>query len=121
MFEMSDEGKIHAVIEEMKQLTLTAQVLMFAQQNVEVYRQFITGELPEDKRSLVDNPEYIEKLSLAIKAINEIIGNILAFCHNMGLILDTQFLEKLPESPEEFAAYGQMVEDKIKKVNEVNE
>jgi len=112
---MSDELKVQIVKNEVKNFMTAVKMLLTVRAPIEGQRQYLTGELPESFHEVVASDEFTEIYSNAVKAMNEIIDNLVLYTDNIAGIFNMPFSETLPKTAEELSKMTQELYDEIKK------
>jgi hypothetical protein len=100
--QLSDEIKLAIIKEELLNLIDIVKVLFTVNTTLEVHRQELTGEIPEQFKSLIESDIYKQSVPLAINASNELLNNLVVFTNNLAGIFDINFASQLPTNEQEF-------------------
>jgi len=111
--EETNEVKLQAIIDELPNLVRMVKMMLAIQTTLEGYRQYVTGELPEEFVELVSGDAFKSVFNHAIKANQEIMGNITVFVNKIGVIIGKDLMGPLPTNPEEFKEMQEELHEEI--------
>lgn len=100
--QLSDEVKLAIIKEELLNLVDIVKVLFTVNTTLEVHRQELTGEIPEQFKELIESDIYKKSIPLAINASNELLNNLVVFTNNLAGVFDIDFISQLPTNEQEF-------------------
>lgn len=115
MDDMSDELKLQLIKSEFDKLMLCIKMQVTVQTTLEAYRQYVSKELPEQFIPLVETDEFKETFNRAVKASNEILGNMVTFADNVGVVFGTNLTLQLPKDQDGFRKMNQELHDELEK------
>lgn len=116
MDNMSDELKLQIIKNEVDNLMMCIKMQITIQTTLEAYRQYVTGEIPEEFLPYIESDEFKQVFDNGVKASTEILRNLITFASNLGVVFGIDFTSQLPSNFEEMNA---MAHDLYKEVTSV--
>lgn len=116
MDNMSDELKLQIIKNEVDNLMMCIKMQITIQTTLEAYRQYVTGEIPEEFVPYIESDEFKQVFDNGVKASTEILRNLITFASNLGVVFGIDFTSQLPSNFEEMNA---MAHDLYKEVTSV--
>lgn len=113
---MSDELKLQIIKNEVDNLMMCIKMQITIQTTLEAYRQYVTGEIPEEFVPYIESDEFKQVFDNGVKASTEILRNLITFASNLGVVFGIDFTSQLPSNFEEMNA---MAHDLYKEVTSV--
>ena len=112
-FTMSDEIRLQLLKAELKDLFLIVKMELTVKTTLEAYKQYLTGELPEQFKDYVGSDTFKEILIKGINAQDEILKNFTATVINMARLFGIDFEAKLPQTPEDFMKMTENIKQEV--------
>ena len=100
--EMSDEIKLQLIKNELKALVMGIKMQITIQPTIEVYRQLLAGELPEELENFAQTEEYKQMFDSGVKAQMEVMSNFINSLTNICTLYGIDLQAELPHDPEGF-------------------
>ena len=113
--QLSDEVKLAIIKEELLKLVDLVKVFFTVNTTLEVHRQELLGEIPEQFKSLIESDAYKQSIPLAINASNEILNNLVVFTNNLAGVFDIDFISQLPNNEQEFKSMNEAMHKDLQK------
>jgi len=113
--QLSDEVKLAIVKEELLKLVDLIKVFFTVNTTLEVHRQELLGEIPEQFKSFIESDAYKQSIPLAINASNEILNNLVVFTNNLAGVFDIDFISQLPNNEQEFKSMNEVMHKDLQK------
>jgi predicted ATP-dependent protease len=92
---------------------LTIKMQLTVQTTIEAYRQYVSGELPEEFKELVGSDEFKVTFDQACKANTEILHNMITLADELGVVFGHDFRNSLPSTPEQFSTLAAEIAKEI--------
>lgn len=112
-FTMSDEIRLQLLKAELKDLFLIVKMELTVKTTLEAYKQYLTGELPEQFKDYVGSDTFKEILIKGINAQDEILKNFTATVINMARLFGIDFEARLPQTPEDFMKMTENIKQEV--------
>jgi len=113
--QLSDEVKLAIIKEELLKLVDLVKVFFTVNTTLEVHRQELLGEIPEQFKSFIESDAYKQSIPLAINASNEILNNLVVFTNNLAGVFDIDFISQLPNNEQEFKSMNEAMHKDLQK------
>lgn len=113
--QLSDEVKLAIIKEELLKLVDLIKVFFTVNTTLEVHRQELLGEIPEQFKSFIESDAYKQSIPLAINASNEILNNLVVFTNNLAGVFDIDFISQLPNNEQEFKSMNEAMHKDLQK------